>query len=780
MPADKLTSTMIMSGTAVEGYEELGAEISGVVVGRITEIKKHPNADSLVICQTDIGEKTIQICTAAKNVFEGALVPVSLNGAHLAGGLKIKSTKMRGEVSDGMFCSYQELGLPHGIYPSAAEDGILIFEEDYPLGTDVKTIFGMDDIIMDFEILANRPDCQSIIGVSREVAMATGNKFNEPEISYPTCGGDVNDYISVKVENEQLCPRFTGLIVKNVKIQPSPQWMRNALNAVGIKPINNIVDITNYVMAEYGQPMHAYDLKDVRGAQIIVRNAKKGEVLRTLDEKDRELDEDMLIISDGEGATGIAGIMGGEDSEIKDDTTTIFFEAASFDFASVRVTAKKLGMRTAASSLFEKGVNPALTMTGLRRAAQLVCELGAGEIVDGVIDCYPNPVQQKTVKAEVSYLRTLMGVNVPVEDILSILNRLGIESTEANGVVTSIVPMYRTDIERGADLAEEVLRYFGYDKLPSTLMAGEMVPGSMGAKQSFQYALRDMLCGAGFNEAMTFSFISPKAYDLINLPADDTRRMSAQILNPLGEDYSIMRTTLVPSMLTSVAHNYNQKITECALFEIAPVFIPKQVPITELVDERPTLQLGMYGADVDFYTIKGVVDMLLDRHGIKGSYKRANEPYMHPGRSAVVMVGDTCIACLGQVHPDVAKNYKLGEAYIASIDLNSVMSLASSTVDAKTPPKYPAVTRDIALIMNADVPAGDCMDVIASSCGKLLDSISIFDVYQGRGVPEGKKSVAYTFALRAADRTLTDEEINKVWDKVIANVKASFDADLRS
>lgn len=782
MPVDQLVKTMIMSGTAVEGYEEFGAEISKVVVGKILSVEKHPDADTLVVCQVDIGnDERVQICTAAKNVFPGALVPVSLNGARLAGGLKIKTTKMRGQMSEGMFCSYEELGVPHEVYPSAASDGILIFEEDYAPGTDVKTIFNLDDIVIDFDILSNRPDCQSIIGVSREIAVALGGTVPEKiEIKNKPASGSVHDYIKVSVENEQLCPRFCGKIVKNVKVGPSPLWLRNRLNEVGIRPINNIVDITNYVMVEYGQPMHAYDLTDIRGAQIIVRNAKPGETIRTLDGKDRELAESMLVIADAQGATGVAGIMGGENSEIKENTTTIFLEAASFDFASVRVSAKQLAMRTAASALFEKGVNVNTPPLGIARAIELIEMLEAGEAVDGMIDvCAPMP-EKKPVIAPIERLYTLMGLECPVEQMLDILNRLNIKAHQDGDNIVAFGPAYRTDINTTADLAEEILRMVGYDKLPSTNFKSSIHPGAIGEKFTFQYRLRDMLVGAGFMEAMTYSFMSPKAYDSIHLNEDDVRRGSARIINPLGEDYSIMRTTLVPSMLQTLSTNYTRKNVACSFFEIAPIYLPKQLPITELPDEVPQLALGMYGAQVDFFTMKGVVELMMKQFGIDCDYERINQPYLHPGRSAAIVCGSQVIGEFGQVHPDVAKNYKLGTAFVAQINLREIRSMAKELGEAKTPPRFPAVTRDIALLMDEEVLVGHCLKTIAKACGKLLDDIDVFDVYRGKGVAEGKKSVAYTFALRASDRTLTEEEVTKVFNKVLAACEREHNAQLRS
>lgn len=781
LPVDQLVKTMILSGTAVEGYEQFGAEIENVVVGKVLKIEKHPDADHLFVCQVDIGEKQLQICTAAKNLYPGALVPVALHGARLAGGIKIKNTKMRGLASEGMFCSYEELGVPHEVYPAAASDGILIFEEDYPLGTDVKTIFNLDDILIDFDILSNRPDCQSIIGVSREIAAALGGTVAEqiPIVNQPA-QGDVHQYIQVRVNNQQLCPRFCGKIVKNVKVGPSPLWLRNRLNEVGIRPINNIVDITNYVMVEYGQPMHAYDLTDIRGGQIIVRNAQAGETIRTLDGKDRALEESMLVIADAQGATGVAGIMGGENSEIKETTTTIFLEAACFDFASVRVSAKKLSMRTAASALFEKGVNPITPPLGIARAVELIEQLGAGEAVGGMIDVCAGICPPQTVTAPIDKLYTLMGVECPVDQMLDILNRLNIRAHQEGSNIVAVGPAYRSDIHTPADLAEEILRMVGYDKLPSTKFKSSIHPGAIGDKFEFQYRLRDLFAGAGFLEAMTYSFISPKAYDSIGLDAQDSRRASARILNPLGEDYSIMRTTLIPSMLQTLSTNYTRKIPVCSFFELAPIYLPRQVPITELPDEVPQLALGMYGPQVDFFSIKGVVELLMQQMNIRCTYQRVSQPYLHPGRAAQVLCGDTVIGEFGQVHPDVAKAYKLGTAYVGQIDLRVVKALAKSLDEAQTPPRFPAVTRDIALLMPEDVPVGNCMDTIAKACGKLLDEISVFDVYRGKGVAAGEKSVAYTFSLRAPDRTLTDEEVSKVFDKVLDACQREHGATLRS
>ena len=779
MPVDQLVSTMIMSGTAVEGYEKVSPEISGVVVGRVLSVQKHTNADSLFVCQVDVGDKQLQICTAAKNLYPGALVPVATNGAHLAEGLKIKSTKMRGEASEGMFCSYQELGLPHEMYPTAAEDGIMIFNEEYPLGSDVNDIFGLNDIVIDFDILSNRPDCQSVYGVSREVSAALHAPHRDAKPEVKTCGGNVNDYIQVEVHNSELCPRFTCRIVKNVKIGPSPMWLRKALFAVGIRPINNVVDVTNYIMSEFGQPMHAYDLSDVRGAKIIVRNAKAGEVLRTLDGKDRELDPSMLVIADGEGVTGLAGVMGGENSEIKDTTTTVALEAASFDFASVRVTARKLGMRTDASSLFEKGVNAAMVGACMDHAAALIAELGCGEIVEGMIDLYPHPVSPVEIRAQAGKLHTLMGVDVPVEEMVKILNDLHIQTHAEGDTIVAVSPIYRTDISTPADLAEEVLRMYGYDKLPSVLMEGKTMSGAIGEKHAFQYGLRELLTGAGYSEAMTYSFVSPKVYDAVKLSSDDPRRSCAKILNPLGEDYSVMRTTLVPSMLQVLATNYSRKLESCRMFEMAPVFKPHQVPITELPDEISSLCLGAYGPEVDFFTIKGIMELIFRQYRIAVTLERSDEPFLHPGRSARVLLDGEPIGDFGQVHPDVCKNYKLGECMVGQLNLKKIMEAAHPLEQAKAPAKYQAVIRDIALVMDEATPAGDVMNTIKMACGKLFDTVSLFDVYRGKGIDEGKKSVAYKFSLQAGDRTLTDEEINKVWNKVLVLCERNHGAVLR-
>ncbi|MGI5898838.1 MAG: phenylalanine--tRNA ligase subunit beta [Christensenellales bacterium] len=783
IPVDEFIKKMIMSGLAVEGYEEVAPDISGVIVGKILSVEKHTNADSLTICRTDIGGKTLQICTAAPNVFEGALVPVAVSGATLSDGLKIKSTKMRGEVSEGMFCSYQELGMSHDMYPSACEDGILIFEEDYPLGTDVKGIFGLDDVVIDFEILANRPDCQSIIGIAREISAILNIPMKKAYEKAGEGSGSLHERISVTVENEELCPRFCGRMVKNVKIGPSPMWMRSALNAVGIRPINNIVDITNYVMTEYGQPMHAYDMKDIRGGRIIVRNARPGEIMRSLDGKDRILDENMLVIADGEGPTGIAGVMGGEFSEIKAETTEIFFEAASFAFESVRVTARKLGMRTASSSLFEKGVNAAVTGAAMGRALELVQALGCGEVVGGEIDIYNNPENNPQVVSPVDRLKTLMGVDVSTEEMISALERLDIKSRVEGDNIVSVAPPYRNDIQCAADISEEILRMVGYDKIPSTLMEGETVSGSIGETHALEYGLREILMGAGYTEAMTYSFVSPKVFSSILLGESDFRRGGARLLNPLGEDYSVMRTTLVPSMLQTISNNYSRKIPSCRMFEIAPVFLPKQLPLTELVNEEKHLMMAAYGPGEDFFSLKGVCDMLLDQHGIKADYIRVDaacEPYLHPGRSAQIVSGEKVIGIIGQLHPDTCDNYKIGVTVIADLNIEQIKALANYLTEAKAPPRFPAVIRDVALIMDEDQLVGKCMETIAKACGKLLDGVSVFDIYKGKGVPEGKKSVAFSYSLRAPDRTLTEDEITRVFKKVLDSCEKQHGAILRS
>lgn len=782
--AQEYTDAMTLSGTKVEGFTEFDKNLDKIVVGKINKIEKHPDADKLVICQVQVDEEgtEVQIVTGASNVAEGQKVPVVLDGGHVASshkdgesenGFKIKKGKLRGVESFGMMCSIEELGSTTDMYPDAAKDGIYILSDnpeykDAKIGSDVVELLGLHDVRFEYEITSNRVDCFGMIGIAREVAATFGKELVVPEVKETGNSEDVNDYISVDVKNPELCPRYTARVVKNIKIAPSPEWMQRRLASVGIRPINNIVDITNYVMEEYAQPMHAYDLDKIEDRKIIVRKADKGEKFVTLDGQERELDDTMLMICDGKKPVGIAGIMGGENSMITDDVTTMLFEAATFDGTNIRLSGKKLGMRTDAQAKFEKGLDPNNAMEAMNRACQLVEELGAGEVVGGAIDYYPVKKEPITIPYNVEKINALLGTDIDEDTMVKYFEKLDL--TVDTGKKEVIVPTWRQDLERLADLAEEVARFYGYDKIPMTLPKSSATAGGLSEKLKHEKAARIVVEGYGFNEGMTFSFESPKVYDKLNLPEDDVLRKSIKITNPLGEDYSVMRTSALGGMLTSLSTNYNRRNKNVRLYELANVYLPKQLPLTELPDERMQLTLGMYG-DGDFFTMKGVIETLMSKLGLKKKAEydpQAGKAFLHPGRQAKVMYDGVQIAYLGEVHPTVQKNFAIGErTYIAVVDMKAIMDKADFEVKYEGVPKFPAMTRDISLSMKKEVLAGDVEKIISKKGGKLVESYELFDVYEGSQIGKGFKSLAYKIVFRAKDHTLKDDEVNAAMDKII-------------
>lgn len=782
--AQEYTDAMTLSGTKVEGFTEFDKNLDKIVVGKINKIEKHPDADKLVICQVQVDEDgtEVQIVTGASNVAEGQKVPVVLDGGHVASshkdgesenGFKIKKGKLRGVESFGMMCSIEELGSTTDMYPDAAKDGIYILSDnpeykDAKIGSDVVELLGLHDVRFEYEITSNRVDCFGMIGIAREVAATFGKELVVPEVKETGNSEDVNDYISVDVKNPELCPRYTARVVKNIKIAPSPEWMQRRLASVGIRPINNIVDITNYVMEEYAQPMHAYDLDKIEDRKIIVRKADNGEKFVTLDGQERELDDTMLMICDGKKPVGIAGIMGGENSMITDDVTTMLFEAATFDGTNIRLSGKKLGMRTDAQAKFEKGLDPNNAIEAMNRACQLVEELGAGEVVGGAIDYYPVKKEPITIPYNVEKINALLGTDIDEDTMVKYFEKLDLTvDTDKKEV---IVPTWRQDLERLADLAEEVARFYGYDKIPMTLPKSSATAGGLSEKLKHEKAARIVVEGYGFNEGMTFSFESPKIYDKLNLPEDDVLRKSIKITNPLGEDYSVMRTSALGGMLTSLSTNYNRRNKNVRLYELANVYLPKQLPLTELPDERMQLTLGMYG-DGDFFTMKGVIETLMSKLGLKKKAEydpQAGKAFLHPGRQAKVMYDGVQIAYLGEVHPTVQKNFAIGErTYIAVVDMKAIMDKADFEVKYEGVPKFPAMTRDISLSMKKEVLAGDVEKIISKKGGKLVELYELFDVYEGSQLSKGFKSLAYKIVFRAKDHTLKDDEVNAAMDKII-------------
>ena len=772
-------SRMIMTGTAVEGVDVTGAQFDGVVVGHVLSCEPHPNSDHLHICMVDVGqEEPLQIVCGAPNVAAGQYVPAALDGAHLPGG-KIKKGKIRGEVSNGMLCSGPELDVPEGLYPHCGNEGILVFQEEYKPGTDVKEIFGLGDNVVDFEILANRPDCLSVWGLARESAAVLDEYCVMPEIAVEEDGeGKFEDYATVKVIDTENCPRYCARVITDVKIGPSPKWMREYLYGAGVRPINNIVDITNFVMLETGHPMHAFDLSKVKDQTIVVRRARPDEKLVTLDGKEHSLTEDMLVIADNENATGLAGIMGGEESEIVSDTASVLFECAAFDRTNNRLTARKLGVRTESSGRFEKGVCAATTMEALDRACMLVNMLECGKVVPGAYDNYPNPEPARTVEADVARICRRIGVDVDGEAMEDILNRLNIETTLCEGTLTCEIPAWRQDIESDADISEEVLRMYGYDHIPSTLMNAVTMPGKKSAQRAFTDRVKTALVGMGLYEIENYSFISPKWLEKLELPEGDWRLDPVPLRNPLGEDTSVMRTTLAPSMLTTLAFNLNRGNAEGRLFELAPVFKPAEPG--KLPEEKLTLALGMYGEDVDFYTMKNAVVWLLQQFGIAPDIEAAGDSYYHPGRKAVLSVSGTPLATLGEIHPDLAERFEISRrVYLAEIDLAAVEAAEVEITGVKDLPKFPAVSRDIALVADEAVGTGTMLDAIRKAGGRTLESARLFDVFRSDKLGKGKKSVAYALTFRAADRTLTDEEITGSMNRILSALEKDFGAEIR-
>ncbi len=785
--AQEYTDAMTLSGTKVEGYTEFDKNLDKIIVGKINKIEKHPDADKLIICQVQVDEegKEIQIVTGAPNVKEGDKVPVVLEGGRVASshkdgdsenGFKIKKGKLRGVESFGMMCSIDELGSSTDMYPDAAKEGIYILSDnpeyaEAPVGSDAVGLLGLHDVAFEYEITSNRVDCFGVLGIAREAAATFGKKFVPPVITETGNEEDVNDYISVEVQDSALCKRYTARVVKNIKLAPSPEWMQRRLASVGIRPINNLVDITNYVMEEYSQPMHAYDLDTIEDRKIVVRRAADGEKFTTLDGQERELDSTMLMICDGRKAVGLAGIMGGENSMITDDVKTMLFEAATFDGTNIRLSGKKLGMRTDAQAKFEKGLDPNTAMEAMNRACQLIEELGAGEVVGGAVDYYPVKKEPISIAYDADKINALLGTDISEDDMVGYFETIDLEVDREKKIV--IVPTWRQDLERLADLAEEVARFYGYDKIPMTLPESSATMGGLSEKLILESEVRGVVESYGFCEGMTYSFESPKVYDKLNLADDDMLRRSIVISNPLGEDYSVMRTSALGGMLTSLATNYNRRNKDVRLYELANVYLPKKLPLTELPDERVQMTLGMYGQG-DFYDMKGVLEEIFSKLALTGKREYsplAGKNFLHPGRQADLVYEGKTVAYLGEVHPAVLKNFGIGErAYLAVVDLAELIAMQKEGVKYAGIPKFPAITRDISLMMKKEILAGQIEAAIEKKGGALVENYELFDIYEGSQILDGFKSLAYKIVFRANDRTLTDDEVNGVMDKIIAEL----------
>ena len=780
--AQEYTDAMTLTGTKVEGYSCLDKNLENIVVGEVLSVERHPDADKLVVCQVNVGAgEPVQIVTGAPNITEasvGEKVPVVLDGGRVAGGhdggalpedgIKIKKGKLRGVESCGMMCSVEELGADRDMYPDAPESGIYILPKDSVPGEDAVAVMGLRDVVFEYEITSNRVDCYSVIGIAREAAATFRKTFTAPSVTKTGNDEDINDYLKVRVENSRLCPRYCARMVKNIRLAPSPRWMQRRLAASGIRPINNIVDITNYVMEEYGQPMHAFNYDQLAGHEIIVKCAKDGDVFQTLDGQERKLDSTILMINDGEKEVGIAGIMGGENSKITDDVTTMVFESACFDGTNIRLSAKKVGLRTDASGKYEKGLDPNTAEEAVNRACQLIEELGAGEVIGGIIDIYPVKKEEKRIPFDAARINRLLGTDIPEADMLEYFRMIELGYDADTKEV--IAPTWRQDLERMADVAEEVARFYGYDRIPTTLPSGEATTGKLSYKLRIEGLAREIAEFCGFSQGMTYSFESPRVFDRMMIPADSPLRRAMNISNPLGEDFSVMRTTSLNGMLTSLATNYNRRNKDVRLYELANVYRPIALPLTELPDERMQFTLGMYG-DGDFFTMKGVIEEFFDKAGMhkKPHYDPNGEhPYLHPGRKADIVYDGTVVGFLGEVHPDVADNYKIGDrAYVAVIDMPSIMEF--TTFDRKYTgiAKFPAVTRDISMVVPKHILVGQIEDIIEQRGGRFLESYKLFDIYEGAQVLAGHKSVAYSITFRAKDHTLEDKEVSAVMNKIL-------------
>ena len=780
--AQEYTDAMTLSGSKVESYEQLDADLDKIVIGQVKKIERHPDADKLVTCQVDIGEPELtQIVTGAANVFEGAKVPVVLDGGRVAGGhdgtktpggIKIKKGKLRGIESNGMMCSIEELGSSREMFPDAPVNGLYIFDEDAPVGENAVSYLGLDDSVIEYEITSNRVDCFSVLGIAREAAATFDKKFVPPVVTETGNDENVNDIVKVTVKDADLCSRYTARVVKNVKFAPSPKWMQERLRSHGIRPINNLVDITNYVMEEYGQPMHAYDLDTIAGNEIVVRRAAKDEKFVTLDGQERQMDDSVLMICDAEKAIGIAGIMGGENSMITENVHTMLFEAACFDGTNIRKSSKKIGLRTDASAKFEKGLDPNLAMEAMNRACQLVEELGAGEVVGGAVDIYPVKREGIRIPFEPDKYNKLLGTDIDKETMIGYFKKIDLGYDEATNEI--LVPSWRQDLLCDADMAEEVARFYGYDNIGVTLPSGESTAGGKSFKLRMEEKAREVAEFCGFSQAMTYSFESPKIFDKLLIPADSDLRKTVVISNPLGEDYSIMRTLPLNGMLASLSTNFGRRNKDVRLYEMGNIYLPKQVPLTELPEERMQLTFGMYG-DGDFFTMKGVVEELLSQLGLRNKAEydpTADLPFLHPGRKASVVYDGTVIGYLGEVHPTVAANYAIKErVYIAVVDMPEIVSRASFDYKYEGITNFPVSSRDLSMVVPKNILVGDIEKVFDEKGGAYLESYELFDVYEGEQIEKGFKSVAYSLKFRGKDKNLEENDITSAMNKILKGLE---------
>lgn len=777
IPAKELGDRLTLSGSKVEEVITSEDEIKNVITGKIVEIAPHPDAEKLVVCQVNIGEEELtQIVTGAKNMKEGDIVPVAVHGSTLPGGVKIKKGKLRGIVSNGMMCSEEELG----IGGEEAAEGLLILSGDTPIGRDIKEVLGLNNAVIEFEITSNRPDCLSVVGMARETGATLGVPYKMPETNYiSTCKENINDVLKVEIRDD-LCRRYVARGVKNVKIAPSPAWMQERLMESGVRPINNIVDITNFVMLELGQPMHAFDSREITSNSIIIERGKENEKFVTLDEVERDIDSNVLCIKDGERTVALAGIMGGLNSEVKEDTSSIIFECANFDGTNIRLSSKKLGLRTEASGKFEKDLDPNLVQIAIDRACNLINELNAGEVMEGTIDVYPTPLKETTMEVSSLWVNKFLGTNISKEDMKKYLDRLELKTAIKEENLIIQVPTFRGDIVIKEDVAEEIARIYGYNNIPTTLIKSNSQRGGKSHKQNLQDITVEVLIGSGLNQSISYSFVSPKVFDKVLISKDSPLRNTVKIKNPLGEDYSIMRTTTIPSMMEALGRNYSRSNEEARLFEIGKIYLPNEKE-NELPEEINFLTIGMYGG-VDYLDLKGILENIVEALGIKGvSYKRESEnPSYHPGKTAKVYIGEKLLGTLGEIHPDLSDNYEVEErCYVAEINLDVLYKNSNINKKYIPLPKYPAVTRDMAMIVDDEVLVQDIEEIIVKQGGKMVESFKLFDVYKGKQIPEGKKSIAYSIVYRVENKTLTDDEVNKVHDKIVRTLENRLGANLR-
>jgi len=776
------TERLTMSGSNVEGVEELGKDIEKVVIGRIEKIENHPNADKLLVVQVNTKDKIIQVVTGASNIKEKDLVPVALDGAIIHGGKQISSAKLRGVYSDGMLCSAGELGIDdHGL-PEDMQNGILILPPDAPVGEDIKDYMDLADTVVDFEITPNRPDCLSIVGMARETAAAYKLDLKSPEIILKEEAGEIaGDMAEITIEARDLCKRYVARIIKDVKIEPSPLWMQTRLQACGVRSINNIVDITNYVMLELGQPLHAFDYDKLEGHSIIVRRGEDSENMVTLDGVTRTLSGDMLVIADARKAVGLAGVMGGEESEINPSTKCILLESANFAGPSIRRTSRRLGLRSEASMRFEKGLDPNLCITAADRACQLIEKLGAGRVVKGYIDVYPEKADLRKIVLRPDRINRALGTQIPESEMIDILERLEIKVEKGSDCMFALIPTFRADIAKEADLVEEVGRIYGYDRLPSTLPQGDVTQGRLQTPQKLSDTIKQALAGLGYSEIYTYSFVSPGVFDRINTPADSPLRRAITLMNPLGEEQSVMRTTLIPNMLDVIAYNLNQKVEEIRLFETGAVYIPEELPLTRLPHENRKLAIGVCGKLADFYGLKKTIETLFAILKINHyTFEQYRHFAFHPGRCARVLVDGEELGIAGEIHPDVMENYDMDtRAYIAQLDMDLLIKKASTDIKFGALPRFPASARDLAIIVKDRLPAQDLIQAIKDTAGGLMEKAELFDIYRGGQIQKGFKSLAFSITYRAKDRTLTDEEVSRVHDRVRQKLVEEFNGTLR-